>query len=91
MVVVELICIGGRIFLLKREGGTGRVFEGAKDTGSSASSVCIEGLRSRSLPLFGSYEPSPVTLSQYGVNETYVASFGSSKDVLGSYTFKVGS
>jgi hypothetical protein len=55
----ELVCIGGRIFLREREVGTGNMFEGAKETGWAASWARSEGLRSRSLSLFGSYDPSP--------------------------------
>jgi hypothetical protein len=59
VVGVELVCIGGKIFLRDREVGMGNMFEGAKETGWAASWARSEGLRSRSLSLFGSYDPSP--------------------------------
>jgi hypothetical protein len=37
VVIVERVCIGGRIFRLDRNDGKGNLLEGAKDTGSSIS------------------------------------------------------
>lgn len=62
MVIVEGVRIGGRIFRRERSDGKGNLLEGAKDTGSSISWARSEGLWSSSLSVFGSYEPSPVTL-----------------------------
>lgn len=88
------MCIGGRIFRLNREDGMGRVFEGAKDTGSSASSVRSEGLRSKSLSLFGSYEPSPATPKLVGCLRALLPGLRLLQARAGQYvkhTFKVGS
>jgi len=59
VVIVEWVRMGGRIFRLERSDGKGSLLEGAKETGSSISWARSEGLWSRSLSLFGSYEPSP--------------------------------
>ena len=62
MVIVERMCIGGRIVRRGRIDGKRDLFEGANDTDSSVSWARSEGLWSRSLSVLGSYEPSPVTL-----------------------------
>lgn len=59
MVEEELVCIGGRMLRRRREEGVGRIFDGAKEIGRSASCARREGLWSKSLSWSGSYEPSP--------------------------------
>jgi hypothetical protein len=92
--MVELVCMGGRSFRRDRSDGRGNLFEGAKETGSSMSWARSEGLCSRSLSLFGSYEPSPGSLLSarclraelYQVRfDEYTASKG------GRQTFEIGS
>ena len=59
VLIVEWVRIGGRIFRRERSDGKGNLLDGANETGSSISWARSEGLRSRSLSMFGSYEPSP--------------------------------
>ena len=94
MVIVEGVRIGGRIFRRERSDGKGNMLEGAKDTGSSISWARSEGLWSRSLSLFGSYEPSPMTLlsawcMRVGLCKVWFHKYIANR--VGRHTFKVGS
>jgi hypothetical protein len=94
VVVAELMCIGGRIFRRERNDGAGNILEGAKETGSVASWARSEGLWSRSLSLFGSYDPSPSMIESAWCAQTIPFTSRARKQAVESakeHTFKIGS
>jgi len=94
VVIVEWVRVGGRIFRRERSDGKENLLEGANEMGSSMSWPRSEGLWSRSLSLFGSYEPSPVTLlsarcMRAGLNRIWFHRYTANRER--RHTFKVGS